>query len=65
MPLHTFFTVDAHTSGHPVGLSFIETSGCLPKCGHGTIGTVTVMVEHGLARLRHPGVVHLDTLPGR
>ena len=24
---------------------FIETSGCLPMCGHGTIGTVTVMIE--------------------
>ena len=27
---------------------FIETSGCLPMCGHGTIGTVTVAIEKGL-----------------
>lgn len=27
---------------------FIETSGCLPMCGHGTIGTVTAAVESGL-----------------
>ena len=29
-------------------LLFIETSGCLPMCGHGTIGTVTVLLEEGL-----------------
>lgn len=27
---------------------FIETSGCLPMCGHGTIGTVTAAIESGL-----------------
>jgi len=48
-----------------VGILFIETSGCLPMCGHGTIGTVTVMIEHGLVRPRDPGVVHLDTPAGR
>ena len=48
-----------------VGILFIEVSGCLPMCGHGTIGTVTVMVEHGLVRPRDPGVVHLDTPAGR
>jgi len=48
-----------------VGLLFIETSGCLPMCGHGTIGTVTAMMEHGLVRPRDPGVVHLDTPAGR
>src|SRR5262245_920456 len=31
------------------GILFIETSGCLPMCGHGTIGTVTVAIERGLA----------------
>ena len=29
---------------------FIETSGCLPMCGHGTIGMVTFALEHGLVR---------------
>lgn len=48
-----------------VGVLFIETSGCLPMCGHGTIGTVTVIVEHGLVQPRDPGVVHLDTPAGR
>ena len=33
-----------------IAFLFIETSGCLPMCGHGTIGTVTMGVEHGLIR---------------
>ncbi|MEM1270917.1 MAG: 4-hydroxyproline epimerase [Bacteroidota bacterium] len=48
-----------------VAVLFIETSGCLPMCGHGTIGTVTVMIEHGLVRPETPGVVRLDTPAGR
>lgn len=48
-----------------VGILFIETSGCLPMCGHGTIGTVTVAIERGLASPREPGVLHLDTPAGR
>lgn len=48
-----------------VGILFIETSGCLPMCGHGTMGTVTVMIEHGLVRPREEGVVRLDTPAGR
>ena len=47
-----------------VGILFIETSGCLPMCGHGTIGTVTMAVEHGLVRPRIPGVLRLDTPAG-
>lgn len=47
-----------------VGILFIETSGCLPMCGHGTIGTVTVMIEHGLVTPRVPGVLNLDTPAG-
>jgi 4-hydroxyproline epimerase len=38
-----------------VGILFIETSGCLPMCGHGTIGIVTFGIEHGLIRPRQPG----------
>ena len=47
-----------------VGILFIETSGCLPMCGHGTIGTVTMAVEHGLVRPKTPGVLRLDTPAG-
>ncbi|MDQ0467357.1 4-hydroxyproline epimerase [Labrys wisconsinensis] len=47
-----------------VALLFIETSGCLPMCGHGTIGTVTAIVEHGLVTPREPGLLRLDTPAG-
>ena len=48
-----------------VAVLFIETSGCLPMCGHGTIGTVTIAVENGLVRPREPGRLSLDTPAGR
>ncbi len=38
-----------------VGILFIETSGCLPMCGHGTIGIVTFGIENGLIKPRTPG----------
>ncbi len=47
-----------------VGVLFIETSGCLPMCGHGTIGTVTMALENGLITPRIPGLVRLDTPAG-
>ena len=47
-----------------VGILFIETSGCLPMCGHGTIGTVTIALEHGLVTPKEPGVLRLDTPAG-
>jgi 4-hydroxyproline epimerase len=47
-----------------VAVLFIETSGCLPMCGHGTIGTVTLAIEHGLITPRTPGVLKLDTPAG-
>ena len=43
---------------------FIETSGCLYMCGHGTIGTVTMAIENGLIRPKTPGIVRLDTPAG-
>lgn len=43
---------------------FIEVSGCLPMCGHGTIGTVTVAIEHGLVIPQTEGVLRLDTPAG-
>ncbi|RAV27625.1 4-hydroxyproline epimerase [Sinomicrobium soli] len=46
------------------GILFIETSGCLPMCGHGTIGTVTVMIEEGLVTPRVPGELRLETPAG-
>lgn len=47
-----------------IGILFIETSGCLPMCGHGTIGTVTVMIEHGLVKPKTPGKLRLEVPAG-
>jgi 4-hydroxyproline epimerase len=48
-----------------IGVLFIETSGCLPMCGHGTIGTVTMALEHGLIQPRVPGELAIDAPAGR
>ncbi len=47
-----------------VAILYIETSGCLPMCGHGTIGTVTILIERGLVKPRLPGLLMLDTPAG-
>lgn len=43
---------------------YIETSGCLPMCGHGTIGTVTIAIEEGLVIPQVPGKLRLETPAG-
>ncbi|MGC8470372.1 MAG: 4-hydroxyproline epimerase [Acetobacteraceae bacterium] len=47
-----------------LGVLYIEVSGCLPMCGHGTIGTVTVAIEEGLVIPRTPGRLTLETPAG-
>ena len=47
-----------------IGILFIEVSGCLPMCGHGTIGTVTAVIEEGLVTPKEPGLLRLDTPAG-
>lgn len=47
-----------------MGLVFIETSGSLPMCGHGTIGSVTFALERGLVEPGRPGVVRIETPAG-
>ena len=47
-----------------VGVLFIETSGCLPMCGHGTIGTITIAIEEGLIVPKIPGQVRMETPAG-
>lgn len=43
---------------------FMETSGCLPMCGHGTIGMITFAIEHGLIRPRTPGRLSVEVPAG-
>ena len=47
-----------------MGILFIETSGCLPMCGHGTIGTVTVAIEQGLVTPKESGKLLVETPAG-
>ncbi len=47
-----------------IAILFIETSGCLPMCGHGTIGTVTFALEQGQVKPKTPGILRLDTPAG-
>ena len=47
-----------------VAVLFIETSGCLPMCGHGTIGTVTIAMEEGLVFPKTPGKLRIETPAG-
>ena len=47
-----------------VAVLFIETSGCLPMCGHGTIGTITIGIEEGLIIPKIPGIVRMETPAG-
>ena len=53
-----------HDPNNDVAVLFIETSGCLPMCGHGTIGTITIGIEEGLIIPRTPGIVRLETPAG-
>ena len=43
-----------------VAVLFIETSGCLPMCGHGTIGTITMGIENGLITPCETGKLSTD-----
>ncbi|GAB3398725.1 proline racemase family protein [Humibacter soli] len=47
------------------GVLYIEVSGCLPMCGHGTIGVATVLVETGMVEVTEPVTrIRLDTPAG-
>jgi 4-hydroxyproline epimerase len=53
-----------HDPKNDVAVLFIETSGCLPMCGHGTIGTITIGIEEGLIVPKTPGIVRMETPAG-
>lgn len=46
-------------------LLFIETSGCLPMCGHATIGSISFALESGLVEPKQPGQVVVDVPAGQ
>jgi 4-hydroxyproline epimerase len=53
-----------HDPANDVAVLFIETSGCLPMCGHGTIGTITIALEEGLIQPKTPGRVNMEAPAG-
>ncbi len=53
-----------HDPQNDIGVLFIETSGCLPMCGHGTIGTLTIAIEEGLVTPKTPGRLRIETPAG-
>jgi len=53
-----------HNPENDFAILFIETSGCLPMCGHGTIGTITVAIEEGLVRPKIPEKIKMEAAAG-
>jgi 4-hydroxyproline epimerase len=53
-----------HDPQNDVAVLFIETSGCLPMCGHGTIGTITIAIEAGLIKPKQKGIVRMEAPAG-
>ena len=53
-----------HDPQNDFAVLFIETSGCLPMCGHGTIGTITIAIEEGLVKPKTPGVIRMEAPAG-
>lgn len=53
-----------HDPKNDFSILFIETSGCLPMCGHGTIGTITIAIEKGLITPEIPGKIRMEAPAG-
>ncbi|AUC84945.1 hydroxyproline-2-epimerase [Polaribacter sp. ALD11] len=53
-----------HDPENDFAILFIETSGCLPMCGHGTIGTITIAIEEGLISPKKAGEIKMETPAG-
>ncbi len=53
-----------HDPNNDFAILFIETSGCLPMCGHGTIGTITIAIEEHLVIPKTPGKIRMEAPAG-
>jgi len=58
------FLFEPHDPKNDFAILFIETSGCLPMCGHGTIGTITIAIEEGLIHPKTPGKIRMEAPAG-
>ena len=53
-----------HHPENDFSILFIETSGCLPMCGHGTIGSVTIGLERGILTPKKEGLLRMEAPAG-
>lgn len=53
-----------HDPENDFAILFIETSGCLPMCGHGTIGTITIAIQEGIIKPKIPGRIRMEAPAG-
>ena len=58
------FFFPPHNALNDVAVLFIETSGCLPMCGHGLIGTITILIEEKLVLPKEKGILRVETPAG-
>ena len=58
------FLYPPHNPANDFAILFIETSGALPMCGHGTIGTITIAIEEGLITPKVPGKIRMEAPAG-
>ena len=58
------FFYEPSNPDNDVSILFIETSGCLPMCGHGLIGSITVLIEEGLVIPKVEGKINVETPAG-
>ena len=58
------FYFDPLDAQNDVAILFIETSGCLPMCGHGLIGAITILIEENLINPKVSGMIRVETPAG-
>lgn len=58
------FLYPPHNPENDFAILFIETSGALPMCGHGTIGTITIGIQEGLIKPKTPGKIRMEAPAG-
>ena len=50
-----------HDPEKEVAVMFIETIGCLPMCGYGAIGIISIAIEEGLIIFKKADIVRMET----
>ncbi|MFT7073302.1 MAG: 4-hydroxyproline epimerase [Patiriisocius sp.] len=58
------FFFEPQDAENDFGILFIESSGCLPMCGHGTIGAITIAIEEKIITPKTAGIIKMETPAG-